>query len=166
MRSSSHNKGLSALHAETWCLGNRVYTGGSFNFTKNADVSNEERLVVINNEDVVTTHERWFYDLWERAAAVTAEVITLLRQRKSESQKASVPRGGRAARSAVPEVAAAAAELLALPAVPESRSPVSSVRGRRPSDLGCRWCRSAAHRLSIRNEAAGVSAAGGFCEPY
>ena len=123
VRSFSHKKGFSALRSKTWCGGNRACVGGPF--TRTADSSNEEHW----NGDVVATHERWFYDLWERAEAVTAEAIALLRQRKAEKSP-SVSRCGRAAKPAVPAAAAATVELLALPPVPESRYPSPQREGR------------------------------------
>ena len=128
VKSFSPKAGFSALHAKTWCIDGQVYIGGSFNFTKNADLSNEEHLVVVRDPPLVDKHERWFDDLWNKAGHVTKEFVAAGLQRKAEkaetrSRSASESRErsvsvARAPRA--PKIQSSSDDLLALPAVPES----------------------------------------------
>ena len=52
---------FSALHAKTWCADGEVYFGGSFNFSRNAAVNNEEHLIAIRDPGAVRVHEGWFH---------------------------------------------------------------------------------------------------------
>jgi phosphatidylserine/phosphatidylglycerophosphate/cardiolipin synthase-like enzyme len=119
---------FSALHAKSWCADGEVYFGGSFNFSRNAAVNNEEHLIAIRDPGAVRVHEGWFQDLWDKADVLTVEEASALlvkqkatKEAKKLSRSPSVPRQPRAEGSlAILDGGGASAGTDALPAVSES----------------------------------------------
>ena len=44
--------GFPTMHVKSWFLDDKVYMGGSYNFTNNAETSNAEHVVVARNQEV------------------------------------------------------------------------------------------------------------------
>jgi phosphatidylserine/phosphatidylglycerophosphate/cardiolipin synthase-like enzyme len=62
----------SAMHPKSWVCDGEVYLGGSVNFTSNGVNRNEEHLLIIKDEEVVTTYLEWFERLWFAGRGVVA----------------------------------------------------------------------------------------------
>ena len=61
------------LHAKSFVFDGQVYMGGSANFTNNACVS-EENLLILKDQQIISDHLAWFEALWHGpyAADVTS----------------------------------------------------------------------------------------------
>jgi len=59
------NRGV--FHVKSWLLDGRIYVGGSFNPTVNADNNSIEQLVIINDQQEAEAYLQWFQDLWAGA---------------------------------------------------------------------------------------------------
>ena len=68
--------GFSSLHAKTWCVDGEVYLGGSFNPTRNAEDTNEDKIVLINGGANVAVHKAWYADVWKRGTPTGPETIS------------------------------------------------------------------------------------------
>ena len=62
--------GFACLHAKTWLCDGLVYVGGSANFTNNSLNNSQENIVIIKEDEFVTSYLAWFEGLWARAEEV------------------------------------------------------------------------------------------------
>ena len=60
--------GRSCMHHKVGIFDGKVVTTGSFNWTKNAQYSNNENLVAIENRDLAEAYTRIFDELWKIAS--------------------------------------------------------------------------------------------------
>jgi len=98
MRSYAPKEGYSAMHVKSWCLDEEVYIGGSYNFTHNAESSNEEHLVATRDDAAVATYKSWFVGIWSRAALIDREEVEKREQlscsRRPQGRGGARPSGG------------------------------------------------------------------------
>jgi hypothetical protein len=85
------SSGFSSLHAKTWLLDEEPYLGGSFNFTKNRAVSNEEHVVLIKVDRDIEVRKLWFWDLWRHSQSVVLQEVQgrMLQKARAMEQKMS-----------------------------------------------------------------------------
>ena len=99
MYSPKSGSAFSAMHVKSWCLDGLVYIGGSYNFTHNAEVSNEEHLVVVKDPGTIETYQEWFFGLWNKATEISKEdaarrCAQYVAKRSASRSRARVPVGG------------------------------------------------------------------------
>ena len=77
IRPEYSRSGFSSMHVKSWCIDAEVYIGGSYNFTHNAEVANEEHLIVVRDLGTVATYKEWFHRLWqhEKVLEVSREIL-------------------------------------------------------------------------------------------
>jgi phosphatidylserine/phosphatidylglycerophosphate/cardiolipin synthase-like enzyme len=62
----------SILHNKVIIIDNAIVATGSFNFSSNADESNEENLVIVDNPEIAALYLQEFDKLWNQTHEVTA----------------------------------------------------------------------------------------------
>jgi phosphatidylserine/phosphatidylglycerophosphate/cardiolipin synthase-like enzyme len=66
----------SFLHDKIIIIDNSIVVTGSLNFSSNADDSNEENVVILDNAEIAALYLQEFYKLWDQAHDVDAGTIT------------------------------------------------------------------------------------------